>query len=111
MNEEERSSDEVLGGGIYFWEQNSFWALDCHVIESIHEYNLFSHEHPYDTVRCAFPEGEEAYPTSHISHRLHIRYPYAIQPASKASELRIEHCSVLVRTNFVEASFLASTHS
>lgn len=48
-------------------------ALDCDVIEHIHQYNLSSHEHPYDTVRCAFPEGEEAYPTSHISSRLHIQ--------------------------------------
>jgi hypothetical protein len=30
-------------------------------------------QEPYDTVRCAFPEGEEAYPDSFISSRLHIQ--------------------------------------
>ena len=48
-------------------------ALDCLVIQSIHKQNLSFSEQPYDTVRCAFPEGEEAYPTSYISSRLHIQ--------------------------------------
>lgn len=48
-------------------------ALDCHVIESIHTSNFPPFEQPYDTVRCAFPEGEEVYPTSYISSRLHIQ--------------------------------------
>jgi hypothetical protein len=48
-------------------------ALDCDVIEYIHESNLLPNRQPYDTVRCAFPEGEAAYPTSFISSRLHIQ--------------------------------------
>jgi hypothetical protein len=48
-------------------------ALDCLVIESIHNQNLSFKEQVYDTVRCAFPEGEAAYPTSYISSRLHIQ--------------------------------------
>lgn len=48
-------------------------GLDCYVIESIHQSNLSSEEPPYDTIRCAFPEGEAAYPSSFISSRLHIQ--------------------------------------
>ena len=48
-------------------------ALDCYVIESIHEFNLTRKEQPYDTVRCAFPEGEAVYPNSFITSRLHIQ--------------------------------------
>jgi hypothetical protein len=47
-------------------------ALDCAVIEYLHQSNI-NESKPYDTVRCAFPEGEEAYPESHISSRLHIQ--------------------------------------
>ena len=53
--------------------KNNNRVLDCLVIESIHQQNLSLLEPPYDTVRCAFPEGEEAYPTSYISSRLHIQ--------------------------------------
>jgi hypothetical protein len=48
-------------------------ALDCRVIEFIHSEKLASEEPSYDTIRCAFPEGEEAYPSSFISSRLHIQ--------------------------------------
>jgi len=46
-------------------------ALDCAVIEYMHEIRQQKKE--YDTVRCAFPEGEQAYPDSFISSRLHIQ--------------------------------------
>jgi hypothetical protein len=52
---------------------NNNRALDCLVIKFVHKLNSLFHEQPYDTVRCAFPEGTEVYPTSHISSRLHIQ--------------------------------------
>lgn len=48
-------------------------ALDCAVIKYIHQSNKEADKKPFDTIRCAFPEGEEAYPGSKISSRLHIQ--------------------------------------
>jgi hypothetical protein len=48
-------------------------ALDCQVIQYIHQLNSSMNATPYDTVRCAFPEGEQAYPGSSITSRLHIQ--------------------------------------
>ncbi len=48
-------------------------ALDCAVIKHIHEANRQAGKPPYDTIRCAFPEGGEAYPGAMISKRLHIQ--------------------------------------
>jgi len=48
-------------------------ALDCAVIEYLHHSNIQNDEPRYDTVRCAFPEGGQAYPGSFISSRLHIQ--------------------------------------
>ncbi len=48
-------------------------ALDCAVIKYIHYSNKLAGKKPFDTIRCAFPEGPEAYPGSKISSRLHIQ--------------------------------------
>lgn len=48
-------------------------ALDCAVIKFIHHSNIEENKAPYDTIRCAFPEGEEAYPGSMITSRLHVQ--------------------------------------
>lgn len=48
-------------------------ALDCAVINYIHKTNINNGEPPYDSIRCAFPEGEEAYPGDMITSRLHIQ--------------------------------------
>lgn len=48
-------------------------ALDCAVIQYMHQSNKSTGKPAYDTVRCAFPEGEEAYPGSAITSRLHIQ--------------------------------------
>ncbi len=48
-------------------------ALDCAVIEFLHESNSKLGAPEYDTVRCAFSEGEEVYPGSAITSRLHIQ--------------------------------------
>jgi hypothetical protein len=48
-------------------------ALDCAVIQYINQSNRLKNLPEYDTVRCAFPEGGQAYPDSHISSRLHIQ--------------------------------------
>ena len=48
-------------------------ALDCAVIQYLHQLNERKNEPGYDTVRCAFPEGEQAYPDSYITSRLHIQ--------------------------------------
>ncbi len=49
-------------------------ALDCAVIKYIHQANKKSEILPYDTIRCAFPEGEESYPGAMITSRLHIQF-------------------------------------
>jgi hypothetical protein len=48
-------------------------ALDCAVINYIHKTRNEVGKLPYDSVRCAFPEGEEAYPGAMITSRLHIQ--------------------------------------
>lgn len=48
-------------------------ALDCAVIQYIHQSIKEQGKMPFDTIRCAFPEGEEAYPGSAITSRLHIQ--------------------------------------
>lgn len=48
-------------------------ALDCAVIKYIHEANRQAGKQSYDTIRCAFPEGDAAYPGAMISKRLHIQ--------------------------------------
>jgi hypothetical protein len=48
-------------------------ALDCAVIQYIHQSNKRAGTPPFDTIRCAFPEGEEVYPGSAITTRLHIQ--------------------------------------
>ena len=48
-------------------------ALDCAVIRYIHNSNERSGDLPFDTVRSAFHEGEEAYPGAIFSSRLHIQ--------------------------------------
>ncbi len=53
--------------------KNDNRAVDCAVIKYIHHSNKQAGHNPFDTIRCAFPEGEEAYPGSKISSRLHIQ--------------------------------------
>lgn len=48
-------------------------ALDCAVIKYIHEANKQEGKTAYDTIRCAFPEGDAAYPGAMISKRLHLQ--------------------------------------
>ncbi len=48
-------------------------ALDCAVIQYIHQSNKKEGTEPFDTIRCAFPEGEQVYPGSAITARLHIQ--------------------------------------
>jgi hypothetical protein len=48
-------------------------ALDCSVIKFIHQSNKDESKIPYDTIRCAFPEGKEAYPGAMITSRLHVQ--------------------------------------
>lgn len=47
--------------------------LDCAVIKIIHQSNIQEDKPSYDTIRCAFPEGEAAYPGAMITSRLHIQ--------------------------------------
>lgn len=53
--------------------KNNNRALDCAVIKYIHETNKKKGLPPCDSIRCAFPEGEEAYPGAMITSRLHIQ--------------------------------------
>ena len=48
-------------------------ALDCAVIKYVHQSNKDQGKQPYDTLRCAFPEGSVAYPGTEITSRLHIQ--------------------------------------
>ena len=48
-------------------------ALGCAVMKYIHETNRKLNLPAYDTIRCAFPEGGEAYPGAMITSRLHIQ--------------------------------------
>ena len=47
-------------------------ALDCAVIQYIHQSNRAAGAKEYDTIRCAFTEGGKVYPTSNFTKRLHI---------------------------------------
>jgi hypothetical protein len=46
--------------------------LDCAVIRYLHQANKQKDLQPYDTIRCAFIEGDEIYPNSNFTDRLHI---------------------------------------
>ena len=48
-------------------------ALDCAVIQFIHHSNELERKAAYDTVRCAFPEGQEAYEGAFITSKLHLQ--------------------------------------
>jgi len=48
-------------------------ALDCAVLNYVHQSNATKNIEPYDSVRCAFPEGDQAFPGSMITDRLHIQ--------------------------------------
>jgi hypothetical protein len=48
-------------------------ALDYAVIQYIHSSNTKKGISSYDTVRCAFPEGGEAYPGAAITSTLHVQ--------------------------------------
>lgn len=48
-------------------------ALDCAVVNYVHQSNKINLISPYDSIRCAFPEGEPAFPGSNITDRLHIQ--------------------------------------
>lgn len=47
--------------------------LDCAVINYLHQTNINLGKPAYDTIRCAFPEGDEAYPGAMITSRLHVQ--------------------------------------
>jgi hypothetical protein len=47
--------------------------LDCAVINYIHQSNNTSGKEAYDSIRCAFPEGDAAFSGSFITSRLHIQ--------------------------------------
>lgn len=47
-------------------------ALDCSVIQFLHESNKKSHIKPYDSIRSAFMEGGLVYPNSNFTDKLHI---------------------------------------
>jgi len=48
-------------------------ALDCAVINFVHQSNKENGIIAYDSVRCAFAEGDPAFPGSQITERLHIQ--------------------------------------
>jgi len=52
---------------------NNNRALDCAVFRHIQQANADNGVLPYDSIRCAFPEGEAAFPGSMITSRLHIQ--------------------------------------
>lgn len=47
--------------------------LDCAVIENFHEQRQFLALKPFDSVRSAFAEGEELYPTAGFNEKNHIQ--------------------------------------
>ena len=47
--------------------------LDCAVIKYIHQTNAAENNPPYDSVRCSFGEGKEAYSNSNFTSQLHIQ--------------------------------------
>jgi hypothetical protein len=46
--------------------------LDCAVIKYVHETNRKKGIQSYDTIRCAFSEGDKIYIDSNFTDRLHI---------------------------------------
>ncbi|HEY4324466.1 MAG TPA: hypothetical protein VGN20_10785 [Mucilaginibacter sp.] len=52
-------------------EQNR--SLDCAVINYIHQVNEEKGLPSYDSIRCAFPEGDPAFPGSKITSLVHIQ--------------------------------------
>ena len=53
--------------------KNDNRQLDCAVIMYAHQSRIIEGKPPYDTVRCAFPEGEAIYPGTTLSSRGHIQ--------------------------------------
>lgn len=47
--------------------------LDCYVINALHEFNKSSGTRQFDSVRGAFWEGEEVYPTAGFREKSHIQ--------------------------------------
>lgn len=47
-------------------------ALDCAVIQYLHQSNKNTDLPAYDSIRCAFLEGKPVYPKSNFTSRLHI---------------------------------------
>lgn len=47
--------------------------LDCYVINALHEFNEKNGISPIDSVRAAFWEGEEIYPTAGFREKSHIQ--------------------------------------
>lgn len=47
--------------------------LDCAVIRYVHQSRILKNEKPYDTIRCAFPEGDPIYPGTTLTSRGHIQ--------------------------------------
>ena len=47
--------------------------LDCAVIRYVHQSRIIKSEKPYDTIRCAFPEGDAVYPGTTLTSRGHIQ--------------------------------------
>ncbi|MXV14416.1 hypothetical protein [Hufsiella ginkgonis] len=62
-----------LSGKLLPTNKEKIRFLDCAVMNYVHVMNQQEHRPPYDTIRCAFPEGEAIYPGSMISSRLHIQ--------------------------------------
>jgi hypothetical protein len=47
--------------------------LDCEVFRYVHYANNDGKRPPYDTIRCAFSEGQAVYPGTDITTRLHVQ--------------------------------------
>lgn len=47
--------------------------LDCHVINALHQFNKSQGMRPFDSVRGAFWEGNEVYPTAGFREKSHIQ--------------------------------------
>ncbi len=53
--------------------KNKNRRLDYAVIKYIHQCNIEEGRPAYNTIRCAFPEGGEAYPGAIITSKLHVQ--------------------------------------
>lgn len=47
--------------------------LDCYVINALHKFNKSTNIRPFDSVRGAFWEGDEVYPTAGFREKSHIQ--------------------------------------